>query len=279
MTREEFLEHIAGIKGQKRLEIALFNTDNCKVELLPGALAGNFLIPKKNNLLEKEGIIGFYVTEEEIFLIADEVKKKEEFFALEQEVSEEERPPIRVLFDLMEFIIKDDALFLQQYEAGLADLEEELLNHVSDSFDRKLLKVRKELLRLQSYYQQLTDMAYTIVEDDYNMVDTNQERLFNIYARKTDRLFDHVNRLKEYLMQLSELHQSQIDIRQNEIMKVLTIVTTLVMPLTLITGWYGMNFSHMPELVSEYGYGIIIIVSIVVLLVEIWYFKVKKWFK
>ncbi|MGJ5623990.1 hypothetical protein MYD03_00160 [Mediterraneibacter gnavus] len=64
-----------------------------------------------------------------------------------------------------------------------------------------------------------------------------------------------VQTLKEYSMQLREMHQTQIDIRQNEIMKVLTIVTTLFMPLTLIAGWYGMNFAHMPELTAPGGTG------------------------
>ena len=49
-------------------------------------------------------------------------------------------------------------------------------------------------------------------------------------------------------MQLREMHQTQVDIRQNEIMKFLTIVTTIFMPLTLIAGWYGMNFTYMPEI-------------------------------
>lgn len=278
MTREEFLQQIPTKKERKRLEISLTNTDNCKVELLPNSLAGNLLIPDKMNLMENETLMGFYVTNEEIVLIGDKFDNKKQFLKYEEEVSQEGRAPIRVLFDLMEFIIKDDTLFLQNYESRLSDMEEDLLDRSTKDFDRKILRVRKELLALQSYYQQLTDMADTIVEDDYNMVDENQERLYNIYAKKTDRLYDHVNRLKEYTMQLSELHQSQIDIRQNEIMKVLTVVTTLVMPLTLITGWYGMNFKNMPELVSEYGYIAIIIISVIVLFIEIWFFKIKDWF-
>ena len=69
------------------------------------------------------------------------------------------------------------------------------------------------------------------------------------------------------------------DIRQNEIMKVLTIVTTLFMPLTLIAGWYGMNFAHMPELTAPGGYGIICVVCLLLIAVEIWIFKKKGWFK
>ncbi|HIW21020.1 MAG TPA: magnesium and cobalt transporter CorA [Candidatus Dorea intestinavium] len=279
MTKEDFLLNIPkSNKERRRLDLSLRNTDNCKVELLPNSLVGNFLIPDKKNLTENEALMGFYVTKDEIILIGEKFENRKQFIKYEEEVSQEGRAPIRVLFDLMEFIIKDDTLFLQNYELRLSDIEEELINRETKEFDKKILKVRKELLALQSYYQQLTDMADTIVEDDYNMVDENQERLYNIYAKKTDRLFDHVNRLKEYTMQLSELHQSQIDIRQNEIMKVLTVVTTLVMPLTLITGWYGMNFRRMPELESDYGYVVIIVISIIVLLVEVWYFKIKDWF-
>lgn len=80
-------------------------------------------------------------------------------------------------------------------------------------------------------------------------------------------------------MQLREMHQTQIDIRQNEIMKVLTIVTTLFMPLTLIAGWYGMNFAHMPELTAPGGYGIICVVCLLLISVEIWILKKKGWFK
>lgn len=79
-------------------------------------------------------------------------------------------------------------------------------------------------------------------------------------------------------MQLREMHQTQVDIRQNEIMKFLTIVTTIFMPLTLIAGWYGMNFVHMPELSLRYGYVVICGICLLIMLIEIWFFKKKKWF-
>lgn len=67
--------------------------------------------------------------------------------------------------------------------------------------------------------------------------------------------------------------------RQNQIMKILTIVTTVFLPLSLIAGWYGMNFQNMPELTAEHGYLVICIVSVVCVLVELWIFKRKNGFK
>ena len=86
------------------------------------------------------------------------------------------------------------------------------------------------------------------------------------------------DRLAEYSIQLREMHQTQVEMRQNQIMQFLTIVTTIFMPLTLITGWYGMNFKAMPELDTSYGYFIVMVVCILIIILEVIYFKKKKWF-
>lgn len=72
--------------------------------------------------------------------------------------------------------------------------------------------------------------------------------------------------------------QAQIDLRQNDTMRILTVVSTIFFPLSLIAGWYGMNFTHMPELSAPYAYFILIGVCILIVAVEIWYFKKKGWF-
>ena len=66
-------------------------------------------------------------------------------------------------------------------------------------------------------------------------------------------------------------------IKQNRIMTILTVVTTIFMPLTLIAGWYGMNFRYMPELDSVWGYPVIIAVSILIVIGSLLFFKKKKW--
>ena len=78
-------------------------------------------------------------------------------------------------------------------------------------------------------------------------------------------------------MQLGDLYQSQIDLKQNRIMTILTVVTSIFMPLTLITGWYGMNFTYMPELDSPYAYPIVIIAALAIAIGSLLYFKKKKW--
>ena len=102
-----------------------------------------------------------------------------------------------------------------------------------------------------------------------------QCQLFSIRA---ELLHDHVEMLREYLVQIRELYQSLIAVQQNQVMSILTVVTTIFLPLTLIAGWYGMNFKHMYELNSPYSYPIFILISFLVCISLVIYFKKKHWF-
>ena len=83
--------------------------------------------------------------------------------------------------------------------------------------------------------------------------------------------------MREYAMEIWEIYQSQISIRQNDIMKILTIVTTIFLPLSLLAGWYGMNFEYMPELHWRYGYVGVIILSVGIVTFFMFLFRKKNY--
>ena len=85
-----------------------------------------------------------------------------------------------------------------------------------------------------------------------------------LIRNRIDHLQLSVSSLRDYVTQMREAYQSQIDIEQNHIMKVFTLITAIFLPLTLMVGWYGMNFKHMYELNSPYSYPIFILISILV---------------
>ena len=91
------------------------------------------------------------------------------------------------------------------------------------------------------------------------------------------RLHDKSTSLRDYTVQIRDLYKAHLDIKQNRIMTLLTIVTTVFLPLTLIAGWYGMNFRYMPELEWRWGYPVVIAVSIIIVAGSLLFFHKKKW--
>ena len=136
--------------------------------------------------------------------------------------------------------------------------------------------LRKEIIGWIRYYTQLDDMVCEFQENEDGLFSDGEVRMFHMAEKRIGRLNSEAQTLREYGLQLRELFQSEIDVRQNRVMKILTIVTTVFLPLTLVTGWYGMNFIHMPELEWEYGYPVVIAVSMLIVSVCLWIMKKKK---
>ena len=118
----------------------------------------------------------------------------------------------------------------------------------------------------------------SLQENAADLFDDFSARRFAAFLRKVDALREETRMLREYASQISSEYQAQVDIQQNRVMKLLTIVTTIFLPLSLIVGWYGMNFQGMPELSWAYGYPAVIAVSVLIAVCLVIYFKKKRWF-
>ena len=163
-----------------------------------------------------------------------------------------------------------DIYRLETLENMIIALEDRLFLDASpsDSSIKDIIKVRKDLLKAKRYYEQMEFLS-----DEMSAVDP----AFAFIDKKFDRLMEFVLHLQSYIESVRDAYQAQIDIEQNQIMKFFTVVTTIFTPLTLITGWYGMNFS-MPEYNWIHGYGYVTGLSLTVVLLLILLFHKKKWF-
>ena len=137
--------------------------------------------------------------------------------------------------------------------------------------------IRGKLLELRSHYEQLLDVGQVLEENENQFFSDENIRFFRLFTGRMARRLDMVSNLRDYTVQVRDLYQAKLDVKQNRIMTILTIVTTIFMPLTLIVGWYGMNFQYMPELDSPYAYPIVIVVSLSVVLLSLLFFRIKKW--
>ena len=139
-----------------------------------------------------------------------------------------------------------------------------------------LNNIRGDLRDLRTHYNQLIELAQEFEENENSFFHTDHLRFFRLFSSRVSRLHDIVNSLLDYTNQIRDTYQSRLDVKQNRIMTVLTVVTTVFMPLTLIVGWYGMNFKYMPELDSVWGYPVVIGVSVLIVVVSIVFFKRRK---
>lgn len=170
-----------------------------------------------------------------------------------------------------------DMDYLDSFETKINELLTDLLSGELDNVPGEVTAQRRELLRLKRYYEQLDIMFDEIAINDNRLLSAKTIRRLTALGARTDRYLNKVNNLQELVSHIQETYQSQLAIQQNDLMKIFTVVTAIFLPLTLIVGWYGMNFRYMPELSWKYGYPLVIAVSAGIVAVLIWYFKHKKW--
>lgn len=248
----------------------------CKAEIFADCILGTIRVPQKSEHRQAQMTFGFYMTEKELIFIEDTGDLKQ-WMEKQTDKIQEVQSPDQLLLQTMEQMIEKDILYLSHLEKEMENMEDMLIHGIPKDFFSSLTKYRRKISELNAYYAQLVAIGDLIQSHDNLFFKQNVEQ-WNRYSLRTERLQNHVHLLRENVLQLRELYQSQQDAQQNKIICILTVVTTLFLPLTLLTGWYGMNFVYMPELHWRYGYLGVILAAILIISLEIIYFKKKKLF-
>ena len=255
------------------------NYKYCKTDVFRDCMVGTFVIPDKCDLTDdkEEVCFAFYMDKKHLIFVDDTNFVNEAIHDMGQLQSMHRTQTAHFLFEFMEHLIKDDVPFLQAYEKRMAKLEESLIDEQDENTPRVILTIRKELLKLSAYYEQLIDMSNILKENHNHLLNQEDCALFMLFSDRVDRLADDTKNLRELALQILEMYQTQIDAKQNKVMQFLTVVTTVFTPLAFLSGWYGMNFVNMPELQNRYGYFILVGVCVAIVGACFWYFKKKKW--
>ena len=206
------------------------------------------------------------------------VVKNDDARRVTDELLDTEAAPERALYLFFAQLIRPDFDVLQKLEARISTDEDKILRGDRGSYLKVIAGYKRELLRMTRYYDQLGALFDELTANDNGIISAEGLRFFTILENRIERLRGKVEHLKEQVTQLRETYETEMDIEQNKFMKVFTVITSVFLPLSLIVGWYGMNFKNMPELEWPFGYGLITCICIVIAVSMLVIFKKKKWF-
>lgn len=183
----------------------------------------------------------------------------------------------KLLLSFFDCLASMDKGRLDELRNSIDLLEETVINDkTDDDFNVKLLEIKKRILSYRNYYENLIDIAQILSQNDNELFDKEIKHL-SLFTDKAVRMRDNIDILTDSVVHLWDAYQASLNMRLNKTMKVFTLVTTVFFPLTVIVGWYGMNFKSMPEFDWRYGYIYVIIFSLAVVGGLILWFKKRKW--
>lgn len=182
-----------------------------------------------------------------------------------------------LLYALMDSLVDHFFVVTESISDRLEDLEEKISVDASPVYLRELKEIKRDLIFLRKASWPLRDIVNGLERDQSSLISKETKLFLRDLYDHSIQIIDFVETFKDLASGLFDLYNSIISNKMNEIMKVLTIISTIFIPITFIAGLYGMNFLHMPELAYEWSYPVVILVMIVVAGSMIAYFKKKAW--
>ncbi len=177
----------------------------------------------------------------------------------------------------MDTIIDHYFVVLEKLGERIEFLEEELVTRPTPVTLREMHKLKREMIFLRKAVWPLREVIGSLDRGDSPLIkESTIIYLRDIYDH-TIQVIDNVETFRDMLSGMLDIYLSSISNRMNEVMKVLTIIATLFIPLTFIVGLYGMNFKYMPELEWPWGYPLVLLLMLAVAVFMLIYFRRKKW--
>jgi magnesium transporter len=191
--------------------------------------------------------------------------------------------PDYLVYSLLDAVIDHYFPLVDTFGESLESLEDELIAAPVASAPERIQRAKQDLAVLRRAVVPLRDVVNTLIRDEAKFIRPETRIYLRDCYDHTGQLLDVVNTYRELAAGLMELHLSAVNLRMNEVMKFLTLVSTIFIPLTFIVGVYGMNFDpqrspwNMPELEWRYGYVAVMSVMALVAIALVVLFRRRGW--
>lgn len=182
------------------------------------------------------------------------------------------------LFKIMDTIIDSYQLLNEMIETKLEAIEDKLVLSARKAYLTELMQYKQNVMLMRKDIAPVRELLSVLSIEDISYFDKKNKYFLRNMQDHIYRVLEGIDAFRETLHILMDLYHSQLNNRMNEIMKTLTILSSIFIPLTFIVGVYGMNFENMPELKTQNGYYVVWAVMILIAIGILIYFKRKKYF-
>ncbi len=184
-----------------------------------------------------------------------------------------------LLYSILDYIIDQYFYVIDVFREQSENLEEQLINEPSTDHIQEILALKNQLMFFRRYLQQLNKVFIAIFKEEYSFVTESNRVFYNDAAEHVAHALEASEHLRELTVNMVDLNNNNLNNKMNGIMKTLTLVAAIFIPLTFLAGIYGMNFEYMPELSWKYAYFTLLGLMVVITAGMVYYMKRKGWFK
>jgi len=186
--------------------------------------------------------------------------------------------PDYLVYALIDAVVDNYFIILEKLGEKIESLEEQLVTETTEQTLGQIHGLKREMIFLRKSVWPLREAISSLERSESSLINKSTGVYLRDVYDHTIQVIDTVESLRDTVSGMLDIYLSSISNKMNAVMKVLTIIATIFIPLTFIAGIYGMNFKYMPELEWHWGYPIVWLVMGAVVVIMLIYFRKKKWF-
>jgi len=183
-----------------------------------------------------------------------------------------------LIYALLDSIMDNYYTVLDQIELIIENLESSILNDPGKNSKGEIHHLKQEMLVIRKTIAPLREAISRFSKSEHELISDNTKIFLRDLYDHNIQLLDTAETYRDMLNSLQDLYLSEISFKMNQVMQVLTLITSIFVPLSFLAGLYGMNFEYIPELTFKYGYFVLLIVMFIIGGSMLYYFKKEKWF-
>jgi len=219
----------------------------------------------------------------ENFLISFQEDNQQDVFDVIRNRLEQNKGKVRrmqadyLMYSLIDAMVDEFFIIMDSIDADLEHIENEMEDHPETNGLLDLQQLKRKIINMKRIAMPTKEVVQSLIKSESPLIlDTTDIYLRDLHDHCI-QVLDSLENLRDLISSILETTRSLFNNKTNEIMKVLTMISSMFIPLTFIVGVYGMNFKYMPEIDWPYSYPICLLVMLIIAICMLFYFKRKKW--